>query len=162
MIEEGSLKNVKQIGMEIHTNGGRYREFWRVLRSLEKEGFMKWDIEHNTFKIYSHDSKAFKRFCCSNVWYINSRFIDFKRYEHLCVMNVKRENLLFTLHLKRWSTTLWSLFRWQTIAWFFLVISNHLKQLHQGIILFLKVDNTWCWKLCHFLRQRAHFTSNLL
>ena len=81
IFETNVLSLVKQIALEIHYIHGvndtsRLEKPWRLLRRLEELGFRKWALEHNYYKMFhSLHSELKTTFCCSNVYYINSKYL---------------------------------------------------------------------------------------
>ncbi|ELU03686.1 hypothetical protein CAPTEDRAFT_206360 [Capitella teleta] len=75
MFDEGVMDNIKQIAFELHipvdSQRASHYEKWALLERLASLGFKKWDVEHNTYSV----TGEYKIFCCTNIYYINTRFL---------------------------------------------------------------------------------------
>ncbi|ELU11655.1 hypothetical protein CAPTEDRAFT_209002 [Capitella teleta] len=73
------VSHIKQIGLEVHSNdSNNYYPAWELVSKMEDHGFRVWAVEHN-YATPFHDIPNMNirgLFCCSNVYFINERFLD--------------------------------------------------------------------------------------
>ncbi|XP_053651092.2 uncharacterized protein [Cherax quadricarinatus] len=63
------LKNVKQIGVEVHLERKLYGEYWKIFQQLECYGFQLWFSEMNPVRKLFFKVKGKIRSCCYEmVW----------------------------------------------------------------------------------------------
>ena len=82
MYQENSLKNVKQIGLEIHffhSDRNKDKQVWikyfNTIKLIEKMGFLKWRTDENVFVYIKSPISGIQRTLCYEMVYVNSRFI---------------------------------------------------------------------------------------
>ena len=83
MLEDGTLKNVKQFGFETHTqevkrrttNVDNFVMYWSLLDKLEQAGFRRWYWHLNRFGKYTSKRTGTRRTCCHELVYININFM---------------------------------------------------------------------------------------
>lgn len=81
-IDQGTLKNVKQLGVEFHRSYRipatleKYKRYLKVFRGLREQGFYKWHTHTNVpcSKISSQFSKD-SVWNCYEIIYLNARFL---------------------------------------------------------------------------------------
>ncbi|KAK3092764.1 hypothetical protein FSP39_006987 [Pinctada imbricata] len=94
ILQENALKNVKQIGFEIHTKEffkfkknprlethstqGDYLKMFRILKELEKANFRQFNYRLNPFGEFDSKTDKKKRSCCYELHYINMNFVSQK------------------------------------------------------------------------------------
>lgn len=89
MLREGSLRNVKQIGMEIHTrvlfkneltithiDRDEYFIWYGILYELEKQGFRRYKYHINPMSETLLNSQKETISCCLELYYININFLE--------------------------------------------------------------------------------------
>ena len=80
MFKTDILNRIKQIGLELHFRNsfkGSYYKAWKLITRIQEWGFKVWAVDHNYDNNYNDTSNPnFKGlFCCSNVYFINTRFL---------------------------------------------------------------------------------------
>ncbi|ELT93140.1 hypothetical protein CAPTEDRAFT_214011 [Capitella teleta] len=81
MFKTDIMSRIKQIGLELHFKNffnDNYFLAWRLVSDIEKHGFRVWAVDHNYDNTYNDTAnKQIKGlFCCSNVYFINIRYMD--------------------------------------------------------------------------------------
>lgn len=85
MIHDGSLVNVKQLQLEIHTEEvhkersttAHFVYYWRLLRNLHKLGFRLWGCHDNPYGPFmKHVLPERKISCCYELYFINQNFFE--------------------------------------------------------------------------------------
>ena len=76
MVKTGVLRNVKQIGFEIHTHGHSVTEVYDLLESLVQKGFRKWHYHFNPACSFTIKKVGLKSSKCIELYYINTHFLD--------------------------------------------------------------------------------------
>lgn len=82
-IQDNSLRNVKQLGIEIHTDElfkrttsvENYKRFLTIFKNLRDAGFYKWYTHLNPLSIATTSNYTKKAvMCCYELIYINTNF----------------------------------------------------------------------------------------
>ena len=82
-LQDGSLRNVKQLGIEVHTDElfkrttsvENYNRFLTIFKNLRDAGFYKWFTHLNPWSIVAASSYTKKTvMCCYEFIYINTNF----------------------------------------------------------------------------------------
>ena len=85
IFKEHSLKQIKQIGFEIHTHelaGGSattvplFVLYYNTLKRLEDAGFRRWHHHMNPLGMYNSRRTGRHLSCCYELYYINTRFLQ--------------------------------------------------------------------------------------
>ena len=87
MLLDGSLTNVKQLAIEIHTRelNDKYRSdttvqgfayYWRTLNGLEEAGFKRWKHHANPMGMYTSSRTGRHLSCCFELFYVNINFLS--------------------------------------------------------------------------------------
>jgi len=85
MYEDQSLRNVKQIVLEVHIDVEFYRDVarWRMqletVQLLNKAGFLKWHDHENQQTMIGQNKRSslsgLMRPCCYELYYVNNNFL---------------------------------------------------------------------------------------
>ncbi|ELT97936.1 hypothetical protein CAPTEDRAFT_198457 [Capitella teleta] len=75
------MSRIKQIGIEIHYQNeirGFFHLAWQLVTDIESHGFRVWAVDHNYDNSYNDSTNRNIKglFCCSNLYFINTRFLD--------------------------------------------------------------------------------------
>ena len=86
---EGSLKYVKQLGFEMHTERflnqkkrspeqekADYIHMYETLRQVEIQGFKKFNYRKNPFGNYYSNHTRKERSCCYDLHYVNTEYLN--------------------------------------------------------------------------------------
>ena len=71
MVKTGALRNVKQIGFEVHRPRGQTTEVFHLIELLTKQGFRKWNYHFNPACTYTTNSSHIKTSQCIELYYLN-------------------------------------------------------------------------------------------
>ena len=89
MLFDNSIRNVKQIGIEIHTrevirkdrSGNKFsttkqqfERYYKILKQLEDVGFRRWSVHNNQFGMYDSPRTGKRMTCCYEMSYINVKY----------------------------------------------------------------------------------------
>ena len=84
ILYNGDLRNVKQIGIEIHTNEvhaqqhssvSLLKQYYDILHGIERAGFLKWQTHANMAATYKSEITKKTRTCCYEMKYINIKVL---------------------------------------------------------------------------------------
>ena len=78
MVNTGVLRNVKQLGFEIHTLGHTPTEVYNLIELLVKAGFRKWHFHLNPVCSFTIEKVGLKSSKCIELYFINTHFLDSK------------------------------------------------------------------------------------
>ena len=78
MVNTGVLRNVKQIGFEIHTPGHSSTEVYDLIELLVQKGFRKWHFHFNPACSFTIMKLGLKSSKCIELYFINTHFLDSK------------------------------------------------------------------------------------
>ena len=85
ILDSGDLRNVKQVGIEIHTNEvhakrhssvPHFKSYYDVLRGIEQAGFLKWYVHANMGAPFKSSHTHTTRTCCYEMVWINIKLLD--------------------------------------------------------------------------------------
>ena len=101
---EGSLKYVKQLGFEIHTEHFLNKKkrsadqekvdfihMYETLRQVEIQGFKKFNYRKNPFGSYVSNHTRKERSCCYDLHYINTEYLN----ENLTIIHKKDSKIFY-------------------------------------------------------------------
>lgn len=84
ILQQGSLRNVKQLMVEFHTfevhegkisTARNYAYYWNILRGLDRLGFKTWHYLATPTGHYTSAHTKKKMPCCANVYFVNTALI---------------------------------------------------------------------------------------
>jgi hypothetical protein len=81
IIESGMLSKVRQLGLEIHLNGSESMDkncgYVKILRSIEKMGFVRFDSKYNPLSITNFTKMELVSVPCAYeiAWYNNNKLL---------------------------------------------------------------------------------------
>ena len=76
MFAEGSLRDVRQLALEVHIGRSGFLKYFTLIHELENvHGFRKWSSQPNKYTMFTSDVTGRKRSICYELVYVNSRFM---------------------------------------------------------------------------------------
>ena len=83
ILQQNSLKNVKQFAIETHTaelhrkvtTAFEFLRYYNVLLGLEKQGFRRYHYHFNPYGRYTSKRSGKDRSCCYELYYVNINFL---------------------------------------------------------------------------------------